>query len=136
MEDSKRSGKALVLKPGRDGKILKETAFNDHRWGVTTRDNLISVKKLSQQSFDEICNRAKTMSKSTRKGERSGSPSVEDDCKPAGRRALLVEACKFSLQCSTHNAYLCILQEPEPHSSWCDCAANTHQLPSLVIISS
>jgi len=46
------------------------------------------------------------MSKSTRKGERSGSPSAEDDRKPAGRRALLVEACKFSLQCSTRNTYL------------------------------
>jgi hypothetical protein len=97
IEDSKRAGKTLVLKPGRDGKALKETAFNDNRWGGATRDYLTSVKNISQQSFDEICNRAKTMSKSTRKGERSGSPSVEDDHKPAGRRALLVEACKFSL---------------------------------------
>jgi hypothetical protein len=69
MEDSKRSGKALVLKPGCDGRTLKETAFNDHRWGVATCNYLIFVKKNSQQSFDEICNRAKTMSKSTRKGE-------------------------------------------------------------------
>jgi len=92
IEDSKRSGKALVLKLGRDGRTLKETAFNEHRWGEVTCEYLTSVKNVALEPFDEICDQAKTMSKSTRKGERSGSPSAEDDRKPAGRRALLVEA--------------------------------------------
>ncbi len=69
IEDSKQSGKALVLKPGSDGSTLKDTAFNDHRWGDVTRDYVVSVKKLSPESFNEICNWARQLSKSTRKGD-------------------------------------------------------------------
>jgi hypothetical protein len=96
VEDSKKSGKALVLKPGTDGNTLKDTAFNDHRWGDVTREYIISVKTLPKESFIEICDRAKQLSKSTRKGERSGSPSVEEANKPVGRRALLIDVCEFA----------------------------------------
>ena len=90
VEDSKKSGKALVLKPGIDDSSLKDLAFNDHRWGDNTRKYMISVKKLTKTSYNEICDRAKQLSKSTRKAERSESPSVEDTQKPLDRRALLV----------------------------------------------
>ena len=69
IKDSKKSGKALVLKPGNDSSTLKDMEFNDHHWGQVTRNYISSVKKHSQESFNEICNRDKTMSKSTWKGE-------------------------------------------------------------------
>jgi len=91
VDDSKKSGKALVLKPGIDDSTLKDLAFNDHRWGEKTREYMVSVKRLTEEAFDEICDQAKQLSKSTRKVERAGSPSVEVAQKPVqGRRALLV----------------------------------------------
>ena len=89
IEDSKKSGKALGLKPGIDDSNLKDLAFNDHHWEENTRTYIISVKNLSETSFNKICNWAKQSSKSTRKVERSVSPSVGDQ-KPLDRRALLV----------------------------------------------
>ena len=90
VDDSKKSGKALVLKPGIDDNTLKDLAFNDHRWGKKTREYMVSVKCLTEESFNEICDRAKQLSKSTRKAEQAGSPSVEVAQKPLDRRALLV----------------------------------------------
>jgi hypothetical protein len=107
VQDSKKSGKALVLKPGTDGSTLKDTAFNDDRWGDVTRDYAESVKKLAKQSFQEVCDQAKQMSKPTRRGRRSGSQSDEDAPKRVGRRALLVDACEFTLQCPLYTALSC-----------------------------
>jgi hypothetical protein len=107
VQDSKKSGKVYVLKPGIDGSTLKDTAFNDHRWGDVTRDYVTSVKKLTEESFKEICSRARQMSKFTRKGGRSGSPSVEDAPKRIGRRAQLLDACEFTLQHLLYTALSC-----------------------------
>jgi hypothetical protein len=90
IKDSKQSGKALTLKPGIDDSTLKDLAFNDYRWGEKTREYVVSVKCLTEKAFNEVCNRAKQLSKSTRKAERAGSPSVENAQKPLSRRALLV----------------------------------------------
>jgi len=91
IDDSKQSGKALVLKPGIDGSTLKDLTFNKYRWGEKTREYIVSVKKLTEEAFNEICDRAKQLSKSTRKAERAGSPSAEVAQKPVqGRHALLV----------------------------------------------
>ena len=89
IEDSKKSGKALGLKPGIDDSNLKDLAFNDHHWEENTRTYIISVKTLSETSFNQICDWARQSSKSTWKVERSGSPSVGDQ-KPLDWRALLI----------------------------------------------
>ena len=107
VQDSKKSGKAYVLKPGIDGSTLKDTAFNNHRWGDVTRDYVTSVKKLTEESFKEICSRARQMSKSTRRGGQSGSPSVEDAPKRIGQRAQLLDACEFTLQHLLYSALSC-----------------------------
>jgi len=124
IQDSKQSGKALVLKPGSDGSTLKDTAFNDHRWGDVTRDYVVSVKKLSPESFNEICNRARQLSKSTRKGDRSGSPHVEDARNPVGRRTLLVDACEFALRCLIHH-FILFYRNWNDTVSRHDCTENT-----------
>jgi hypothetical protein len=104
IQDSKKSGKALVLRPGTDGSTLKETAFNDHCWGGVTRDYAESAKNLSKQSFQEICNQAKQMSKPARRGRRL---SDEDAPKRVGRRALLIDACEFTIQRPLYTALSC-----------------------------
>jgi hypothetical protein len=91
IDDSKQSGKALVLKPGIDNSTLKDLAFNEYRWGEKTREYMVLVKKLTEEAFNKICDRAKRLSRSTRKAERAVSPSAEVAQKPVqGRRALLV----------------------------------------------
>jgi hypothetical protein len=91
LDNSKQSGKALVLKPGIDNSTLKDLAFNEYRWGEKTSEYMVSVKKLTEEAFNEICDRAKQLSRSTRKAERAGSPSVEVAQKLVqGKRALLV----------------------------------------------
>jgi hypothetical protein len=55
-----------------------------------TREYMVSVKCLTEESFNEICDQAKQLSKSTWKAEQAGSPSVEVAQKPLDWRALLV----------------------------------------------
>src|ERR1700692_2648071 len=107
VQESKKSGKAYVLKPVIDGSTLKDTAFNNHRWADVTCDYVTSMKKLTKESFKEICSRARQMSKSTRRGGQSGSPSVEDAPKRIGQRAQLLDACEFTLQHLLYSALSC-----------------------------
>jgi hypothetical protein len=65
VDDSKKSGKALVLKPGIDNSTLKDLAFNNHCWGNKTCEYMASVKCLTEESFNEICDQAKQLSKFT-----------------------------------------------------------------------
>jgi hypothetical protein len=55
IQDSKKSSKVLVLRPGTNGSTLKETAFNDLCWGDETRDHAKFAKNLAKQSVQEVC---------------------------------------------------------------------------------
>jgi len=82
----------LVLKPGIDDSTLKDLTFNEYCWGEKTHKYMVSVKNLTKEAFNEICDQAKQLFKSTWKAaERAGLPSVEVAQKLVqGRRALLV----------------------------------------------
>ena len=69
IDNSKKSGKALVLKPGIDDSTLKDLAFNDHHWGKKTCKYMVSVKCFTEEAFNKICDWAKQLSKSTWKAE-------------------------------------------------------------------
>jgi hypothetical protein len=69
IDNSKQSGKALVLKLGIDDSTLKDLTFNKYCWGGKTREYMVSVKKLTEEAFNEICDHAKRLSKSTQKAE-------------------------------------------------------------------
>ena len=131
IQDSKKFGKSLVLRPGTDGSTLKETAFNDFRWGDETRDYAESAKNLAEQSFQEICDQAKQMSKPSRRARRSEA-SDEDAPKPVRRRALLVDACEFTIQRPLYTAL--ILPYRSQDNSPCDSAAKIHVQPAYLII--
>ena len=131
IQDSKKFGKSLVLRPGTDGSTLKETAFNDFRWGEETRDYAESAKNLAEQSFQEICDQAKQMSKPSRRARRSEA-SDEDAPKPVRRRALLVDACEFTIQRPLYTAL--ILPYRSQDNSPCDSAAKIHVQPAYLII--
>ena len=58
----------LVLKTGTHGSTIKETAFNDYHWGNVTHDYAKSAKNLAKESFQEICDLGKWVTKPTQKG--------------------------------------------------------------------
>jgi hypothetical protein len=53
IKDSKKSSKALILKPSNDSRTPKEVAFNNHCRRDVTYHYIVSIKKLSQESSDQ-----------------------------------------------------------------------------------